>query len=960
MRISWIVLLFSLILVFAIVVNSESPSRPLSEFNLQDQKETLMINRSQFTVSEEPLVIQGNEGFEQAGWSGSGTQADPYLLSNVNLITNSTSISILNTNAYFVIENVTLSSADTLDDLNAITGIALQNVRNGIIRNAIIQKMGRGISFGFSSNFEFRNITFEDVDVSISVQTSYNFKIKNSNTTRIIIWNSRNFNISSSVIRSWGLHIENSRYFQIYNSSIKGFQDEYGDTGLYMYSSHHVIINQTSFDVHITAIAIFSSDDVVVTNTYITESSIAFYLSRNVNCNITDTAISEGTIHIVSIDERGPRYNFDNVTIDDKLVGYFEGVHDLSLNETGYSYLFLLNVENVEIWNKNNTITLFQLSILGSNSVSIKDISVNYIRLDTSESVSMIDVTANIIEIYSSNTTSIIDSIVNEALSGWDSFNIQLLNLKAGRITIGSNSGNVTVIGCLLVDLSIYNSRGVSISSSTITTAYEYGISLGNTEQITLRDVQIYGTGIRITGNDILHFIHVFINITINGKALGYFYSQREMNIDPSEFSQLILVNCNDISIESASLSDENIPFSFVYCSNIQVRNLSLTNISGIAFSVYSSQVIIFDDVSIYDGSDGLSIERSDEVSLTNCNFVMDGRGIYVYDSSNVRISNTSIISWNGIEIFDSALIALTENNITTTDVGILLYYFVDIDIIGNRINAGAEGIGIHYSSFWEQDLELVDIIANTFIHCFIGIRIEFSYNVHVIGNRILSSTMNGINLLETYDSTFLYNEIAYSKGTGVLFEESSNNLVYGNLFHHNDIEHVRETAENVWQSSDGVGNYYDDYSGNGTYQINGDTNTYDMNPLSISGDNFTLPLLTNPPDKYVRNSNNQTLLTWVIWLEHPVEYFIYLDSVEIERGSIEISGKVSVLIDELAQGFHNFTLLINTSNGIYKVDQVMILIDTIIPGGYLTLVTISLILGTVVVLELKRRKDLP
>ena len=81
----------------------------------------------------EAIVIIGDENFTPANGvvGGNGTPGNPYVICNWTFSGDDVSITIMDTNAYFVIKNCTIT--------NSTTGIRFQNVRNGSVENVRIE-----------------------------------------------------------------------------------------------------------------------------------------------------------------------------------------------------------------------------------------------------------------------------------------------------------------------------------------------------------------------------------------------------------------------------------------------------------------------------------------------------------------------------------------------------------------------------------------------------------------------------------------------------------------------------------------------------------------------------------------------------------------------------------------------------------------------------------------------------
>ena len=100
------------------------------------------------------MQIDSDAGFEPAGFTGSGTEGDPYVLDGeiIELGSGDMGIRIFNTKAHFVISNCTFS---TIGEVRAERAIELTNADNGTVENCIMQgKYIRAFSLSGSDDLQ--------------------------------------------------------------------------------------------------------------------------------------------------------------------------------------------------------------------------------------------------------------------------------------------------------------------------------------------------------------------------------------------------------------------------------------------------------------------------------------------------------------------------------------------------------------------------------------------------------------------------------------------------------------------------------------------------------------------------------------------------------------------------------------------------------------------------------------
>ncbi len=152
---------------------------------------------SQYETSA-PIYIGSNLDFVAAGASGVGTRSDPYVLGNLAISTNGTSISVQNTTAFFIIFNNILESGDTEP------AIQFDNVQNGQVMQSEIRGGSNGINI------------LNSQDCSVTNTSIYGCR------NGLYLYMASNFSITySTIFSNWrGLLFESSSYNQVINNSI--------------------------------------------------------------------------------------------------------------------------------------------------------------------------------------------------------------------------------------------------------------------------------------------------------------------------------------------------------------------------------------------------------------------------------------------------------------------------------------------------------------------------------------------------------------------------------------------------------------------------------------------------------------------------------------------------------------------------------------------------------------------
>ncbi len=143
------------------------------------------------TYRSEPIIVEGDEGFADAGFSGNGTAMDPYVLSemSINAFQKMHGIRISNTTAHFRLVGCTVQLAyspdrDPLDLSASGSGILLINVTNAVVENYLGDSNVRGITVVGSRNVTVNDSRFNDnIEAGVHLVDCPDGSVKVTNST---------------------------------------------------------------------------------------------------------------------------------------------------------------------------------------------------------------------------------------------------------------------------------------------------------------------------------------------------------------------------------------------------------------------------------------------------------------------------------------------------------------------------------------------------------------------------------------------------------------------------------------------------------------------------------------------------------------------------------------------------------------------------------------------------------
>ncbi|MCK4565934.1 MAG: right-handed parallel beta-helix repeat-containing protein, partial [Candidatus Thorarchaeota archaeon] len=167
------------------------------------------------------------------------------------------------------------------------------------------------------------------------------------------------------------------------------------------------------------------------------------------------------------------------------------------------------------------------------------------------------------------------------------------------------------------------------------------GILLQESTECTIIDNSFMSGGVSISGNDVSNWIHEISGNTISEKQLGYFEGLSSVDIDASEYGQVILANCHDVDIFNGDFSDVGSAISIAH-----------SNFSG----AYNCEV--------HGGRFGFFVERTYNTTIDSCKvFGSSEVGMYINETIRTEVYNCTIqtIGYVGAQILMGTNVTINE-----------------------------------------------------------------------------------------------------------------------------------------------------------------------------------------------------------------------------------------------------------------------------------------------------------
>jgi parallel beta-helix repeat protein len=425
-----------------------------------------------------------------------------------------------------------------------------------------------------------------------------------------------------------------------------------------------------------------------------------------------------------------------------------------------------------------------------------------------------------------------------EIISFWDG--VYLYGSSNNRICRNRITAN-TYIG-----ISLSHSSNNSIVGNNITAVNGYGIYLDYSSNNNITENMFTRVGLFVTAS----YGNAVEGNVVNGKPLAYLESVSDYSVGNA--GQVVLVNCDNVSVENLNLTDTTVGLELWGTKNCKIASNNIANNwYGIRFIESSNNSLVKNSII---GSNwwGIWFDSSSNNSMIRNHIANHYTGIWFSSSSNNEIIGNNVTEnkhW-GIVFHESLNNSICQNNITNNkdDEGISLYAYSNYNKISENCIAGNYLNGITLLVASNNTIVGNNVTANNYD----GIMLDLCSNYNSIsGNYIAANKNDGIAVFNSSNNSIDGNKIAANKLCGIRFSSSLNNSIVENeiknndcgvssinssknKFYHNDfinnIQQAWANSINVWD--DGYpsgGNYWSNYTGTDYRQgLNQDINGSD------------------------------------------------------------------------------------------------------------------------------------
>lgn len=706
------------ILVVVLLISISAPSNTVAD--------NLVEVSSQVTsqISYRPIYINSDADFEQGGFPGSGTQADPYIIENREIRTGSPCIVIAFTTAHFTIRNCKFESTSSQRD-TAPAPVLLYESQNGVMEDCEVVGGIYGIFLYACTNHTVRRcFVSQSSMVSIYHYSSINCTLRDNSFDQGGIVT---HHISTPSVPS-NLVIDNCTidgkiigfFHDIENITIDGN----AHSQILLDDCYNVTIR--NFDVaNVTAaIQMIDSGNCSLSSSHISALGIAsVYIMNCMNLSLRNNIFEGKGLTIEGGLGKNYIHTISNNTIDGKEIQYRISEADFSIEDQEIGQIFLVNCTNAQISNvKSKPVTCSILAVFSTN-VRLVNVSIG-----PSFDVVMVFGQSTGIQLANCSISSTI------SLNTIDEFEMTGCDIVSSSY------------GCILQDVTSFLVQDNSFFTES------WAIHCPDISDGTMIGNAFSGYGLSISyGENVDVVDNLFENCDCAIGMIGYAITISSNKFIDCQYG-IYAQSCDFITIEDIRFIDMVGAIECIFCNNTEVKNCSF---HGCANAIFLSECT-------YNSISDCFIENAGVVAL-NC-----------INCSETEILDVSIIGAFGVGmIFDGgSSSSIWRCNISSCIVGMKLQHL--------------NGINVDISSFSENQangiatIDCEEIIIN---QCNIsfngndGIELADTGDSRITRCEFANNSRYGIEIMGDSHGTEIYYNIFFQNGQGNAYDCSGGNF---------------------------------------------------------------------------------------------------------------------------------------------------------------------------------------
>lgn len=369
----------------------------------------------------------------------------------------------------------------------------------------------------------------------------------------------------------------------------------------------------------------------------------------------------------------------------------------------------------------------------------------------------------------------------------------------------------------------------------------QYGISLTESSQNKFQDNRIEENfyNLRIEGTpstlgDDAYRQEMDESNLVDGKPICYLVGQKDFSVQECGF--LALVNCNNVTAEGLTLSNNSAGLLLVNSTKCVIRNSSFVRDEvglsmiesvnckivasnarncSVGFGSISSEKCALEGCSAKGCQEsGFDLESSSGIIMKNLNSTGNGQGISLLESASCQILRSDVFNNlnEGVRLMRSPKCILSENHVRENQWGIRLSSSEGNLLIKNDVKQNQDaGISLN-------QLTGATVTANTAHMNGDGIFLQAAEAVNIDGNNLSLNSRYGLRMSYSTNCKVTGCEFSGNGVSGASLVDCSGNILYHNCFTDNGNwmlpQNAIDNGENLWDGGQTLGgNYWSDHS---------------------------------------------------------------------------------------------------------------------------------------------------
>ncbi|MBN1802231.1 MAG: right-handed parallel beta-helix repeat-containing protein [Candidatus Lokiarchaeota archaeon] len=377
--------------------------------------------------------------------------------------------------------------------------------------------------------------------------------------------------------------------------------------------------------------------------------------------------------------------------------------------------------------------------------------------------------------------------------------------------TVSENAANENSYGIYLYN----NCNNNTVSENTLKNNNVSGIYLQDCSDIILSENTMMKCGLTIVPTLLsrLQSFEIDTSNEVNQKPIYYYVNEEGLEKDDfMDAGQVFLVNCSYCTISGVNASRTSTGISLYSSSHNDILGNNASNNSGNGIELYNcNDTAVLGNNASYNLGTGIYLDVCNNTAVSR-NTASDnkqyGVGQYLYECNNSTISG-NILNRNYLQ-------------------GVCAIWGDNINISNNTCNENQDGIDVWF-------IDNITISGNTAsLNQYHGLYLMWCNNGTISENNASNNLETGITLnADSSENIITKNLLINNDLYGMVLDSSGvkNNTIWLNSFVDNGIHAKDDGAYNQWDNG-GIGNFWDDYSGTGSYFIQGTATSEDRYPL--------------------------------------------------------------------------------------------------------------------------------